>query len=610
MALALGGCGHSTRPRAAADAGTPAAIPRVDPAHPPMAWGGPDGRSALDGAWIERSDRAGQGEALGWFHGGFDGRAVTIAFSPNAGTVRGAAGLHSFLGSVAWYRTTFAVAGGDYALRFESVNHRATVWVDGQLVARHTGVYLPFEADLRLAVGAHTLVVRADWRSPARMKAEGWHRTWFNFGGIDREVTVRPLGRSTLDAPAVVTRLRDDGTALVDVAVAVDNRAQARTLQLRGTLGDEALAFPAVRLAAGERREVHAQLTIPHPDMWAPRHPALAELHLEVPGEAGWTERVGLRELRWSAGRLRINGQPLRLRGASLQEDAEGRGDALRPADMDATVQRLRAIRANATRAQHLLNPALYERLDAAGILVWQEIGPIDAPGNWTSNTPALRARARQRVVLSVREAAVHPSILTWMLGNEVANNGHTGGQADWVDASARMLHRIDPGRPVALDAWGSALPANDSGLMYRHVDAIGVTLYEGWYQRPGEAASALTVNLRRRLERVQRTFGRRVIVATEFGAEATGLNAAAAPGGVDYQARLLARHIHTYEADATLDGWLVWVLQDFALVPTFRGGSIRRALPSLRLVAGVNQKGLFTYGGRPKPAVAVVRDG
>jgi hypothetical protein len=441
------------------------------------------------------------------------------------------------------------------------------------------------------------------------MKATGWHRTWFNFGGIDREVTIRPLGDSDLDAPRVVTRLRD-GAAVVDVTVAVRNRAAPRSARVEGTLGGQRLDFAPVRLDAGEQRDVSARLRIANPDLWAPGHPALAELHLEVPGEAGFTEHVGLRELGWSDGHLTINGAPLRLRGASLQEDAEGRGDALLPADMDAIVQRLQAIGANATRAQHLLNPALLERLDAAGILVWQEIGPIDAPGNWTSNTPALRAAARERVRLSARLAAIHPSILAWTLGNEVANNGHSGGQAAWVDASARLLHRLDPGRPVALDVWGSALPADDSGLMYRHIDAIGVTLYEGWYQRPAEPLGTLARNLRRRLQVVERTFGRRVIVATEFGAEASGLNAAASPGGVDYQARLIARHIATYRADGVLDGWLVWVLQDFALIPTFRGGSIRQALPSLRLVAGVNQKGLFTYGGQPKPAVAAVRDG
>ena len=80
--------------------------------------------------------------------------------------------------------------------------------------------------------------------------------------------------------------------------------------------------------------------------------------------------------------------------------------------------------------------------------------------------------------------------------------------------------------------------------------------------------------------------------------------------GGCEYQTRLLARHIATYRADARVSGRLVWVLQDVAPVATFRGGSIRHSLPELRLVAGINQKGVFTHGGRPNPALAAVRDG
>ena len=118
------------------------------------------------------------------------------------------------------------------------------------------------------------------------------------------------------------------------------------------------------------------------------RPPALQALRLEVPGEAGFTARVGLRELRWAGGRLRLNGEALVLRGASIQEDAPGRGDALTDADVDAIVARLQAIGANATRSQHPLSPALLERLDAAGILVWQGVGPVDAPGAWTSRRP------------------------------------------------------------------------------------------------------------------------------------------------------------------------------------------------------------------------------
>jgi hypothetical protein len=570
-----------------------------------MAAGGADGRVALDGAWIVRGDPAGDGISRGWQWGGFAGRRARVPLSPNARHVTGERGRRSFEGGVAWFRTTFASGEGDHALRFESVHHRARVWVDGRLVARHTGAYLPFEARMRLWAGRHTLVVRADWRSPEEMKASAWHRSWFNFGGVNREVTLRRLGPSELDAPGVVTRLRRGGAEVV-VTARVRNRSDARTVAVRGRLGAVPLRFAPVRLARGAGAWVRARARVARPPLWSPAHPRLVALRLEVPGECGLSQRVGLRELAWAGGRLRLNGKPLVLRGASIQEDARGRGDALLPADLDAIVRRLRAIGANATRAQHPLAPALLERLDAAGILVWQGVGPVDAPGAWTSTTPARRARAVRRVGLSVLQLRVHPSVLTWNLANEVAGNGHAGGQAGYVARAARLVRRLDPGRPVALDVWGTHLPAV-AGALWRHVDAVGATNYQGWYAAPGATPAQTRSAIDAFLARLHALFPRKVVAVTEFGAEANLDNAPLAPGGTAFQARLLARHIRAYAADPALDGMLVWSLRDFALTPTFAGGSIRRVVPAIVLRRGINQKGLFTYGGRPKPAAAVV---
>ena len=107
---------------------------------------------------------------------------------------------------------------------------------------------------------------------------------------------------------------------------------------------------------------------------------------------------------------------------------------------------------------------------------------------------------------------------------------------------------------------------------------------------------------------RLRATFPGKVLIVSEFGAEANTLNAPGTPGSESFQANLLTRHIRTYEATPWLDGELVWNLQDFALAPSFAGGSIRRQVPAIRLVRGINQKGLFTYEGKAKPAVAAVR--
>lgn len=573
---------------------------------------GPTGRIALVGPWTVRSDPRVQGTGRGWYRGQFGGRVVDLPYSPNAARVTGEAGRRSFNGSVAWYRHTFGVAReGEYALRFESVNHRAQVWLDGQYLGNHVGTYLPFEVHAHLAAGdRHTLVVRADWRSPYLMKREAWHRTWFNFGGINREVTVRPLGASTLSAPNLQTRLvgRD---ADVTVAVRLRNRAGMRQVGVQGALvrGAERipLTFPTANVGPGGAVNLQARARVRDAALWQPGSPNLYELELDVPGESGYRAPVGLREIKRRGGTMYLNGHRLTVHGASIHEDVRHRGDALLPGDMDRLVTGLKAIGANATRSQHPLNPALLERLDAAGILVWQGVGPVDAPGAWTSTTRRLQAQSAGRVRATLFQEQTHPSIVAWTLANEVAGEGHFGGQAGYIDTMARELHRRDPGRLVAVDVWGPHAPVGLLGQLYRNVDAIGFTDYLGWYELPLANAATVRAAVTARMQVARKTFAGKVLIVSEFGAEANNTNPQRRPGGYAFQAKLLREHIETYKSLPGLDGMLVWDLRDFALSPDFAGGSIRREVPAIRIRRGINQKGLIDYSGDPKPALRTV---
>src|SRR5262245_56058297 len=148
LSLAAPGCG-------AGDARTAA---WGDVGWSPAAFAGPTGRRALNGPWVVRS-------------GGETRREMApFAVDPSQLT------MPAFDGSTASFATNFAVPrGGDYAIRFESVNHRAVLRLDGRVVARHTGAYLPFDVRVPLTAGTHRLVVRDDWRDPDRMRAQGWH---------------------------------------------------------------------------------------------------------------------------------------------------------------------------------------------------------------------------------------------------------------------------------------------------------------------------------------------------------------------------------------------------------------------------------------------------
>ncbi len=587
---------------------------------------GPGGRTALT-RWALALDPGNRGLARGWQRGGFAGRSVSVPNDVDPIHVKGRAGLRNYAGSVAWYRTSVtAPVAGIYAFSFASANFKATAYLDGRAIAAHRGSYLPFEGRAALSAGVHTLVVRIDWRNPGAQSKQGFHRTWFNWGGLNGQVTMRPIGESELSEASVQTTLTADARdvraeepATVTVGVHVHNNGPTRVIAPQGTLiggaaGTQSIPiqFPAQAVAQGQTVAMQTSVKIAAPALWSPVHPNLYTLSLSVsePGtsvpESSYSARVGLRQLSWHDGLLLLNGRRLRLHGASIQEDAKGHGDALTPGDQATLVSELQAIGANTVRSQHPLDAALLERLDAAGILVWQGIGPVEGASNWYSTTPKLLGEAEQQARTAALAAQLHPSIIAWNLVDEVARNGRNAAEVGYVQTLTRWLHENDPGRMVAVDVWGDHPPIH-AGALYRGVDAIAETDYTGWYDNPQDSPARQEASMRARLRAQERTFAGKVLIVSEFGAESNTLNRPGAPGSYGFQSDLLSRHIHVYAAEDKLTGMLVWDLRDYPLVPQFYGGSIVFKLPSLKLIEGINQKGLFTYGESAKPAAGVV---
>ena len=109
---------------------------------------GPDGRCLIDGQWLLRLDPA----------DGPRSAPLRAARRPTGWTPttraerlerRGRLQRHD-RGSVAWYRKDFRLpdrsARASWIARFESVNYRASVWLNGRKLGRSRGGYMPFDA--------------------------------------------------------------------------------------------------------------------------------------------------------------------------------------------------------------------------------------------------------------------------------------------------------------------------------------------------------------------------------------------------------------------------------------------------------------------------------
>lgn len=140
-------------------------------------------------------------------------------------------------------------------LYFESVAHAAQVWVDDVPVCRHSGGYLPFEADITPAVesgGFAWITVRADnvlsfgtippgavvqERSGPRQSY--WH-DFFNYAGIHRPVWLCVRPERCIEDITVVTDFDGaDGLVRYDVRTASGGSVRAKLYDAGGALAAE-----------------------------------------------------------------------------------------------------------------------------------------------------------------------------------------------------------------------------------------------------------------------------------------------------------------------------------------------------------------------------------
>ena len=288
------------------------------PGGKPLVRQGQPGRATLDRGWVfrlEGDDR--------W-------RRVSLPHDWNGAEAK------RNKSDVGVYRRRLKLARGTrWIARFEGAGHTTTVFVNGRRVGRHVGSYLPFEVDL--PAGRSTLTVRVSslrtaddlthWR-PSRYNRFG-NGGWWNFGGIHREITVRPARGLDISRAQALPRL-DCPTcpARVRVLTTVRNltRRPVRPVVRARAAGRE-VSFPRVRLAPGERRELAAELTIARPRLWDIGRGNLYRLDVRARGggEAAYTTWFGVRDLRKDAeGQVFLNGRRLRTRGISLHEDDRG----------------------------------------------------------------------------------------------------------------------------------------------------------------------------------------------------------------------------------------------------------------------------------------------
>ena len=353
----------------------PAAASAEKPSAKTLYEDGPEGRYLLDGEWLFRLDNEDQGIAQRFMRStstaGWTKTTVPSVWNLGDGSNE------SMAGGIGWYRKDFELPDADsalaWALRFESVNYRTQVWINGRPIGENTGAYIPFEfaASSLKRSGTNRLVVRVDSRR------------------LDRDFPpARPEHRRRADR-RLVELLRDPARGLP--AQARHGRLPARSGapgdRLRHVRGErEGPDQPAQRHAQRPAGDGHRQVRRPEAQ---PRHQGRsaragsrrsrtrcgstsrgcgrrrprtsttsASRSAKATGKvAGYTLHSGIRSIKVSNGRLVLNGQFLNLRGVGLHEESKAAGFAIDNARRDQLVNDAKALGATVLRTHYPLHP-------------------------------------------------------------------------------------------------------------------------------------------------------------------------------------------------------------------------------------------------------------
>lgn len=564
---------------------------------------GPTGRYLLGGTWQFRL-----ASTKGW-------TPVSVPNAWNANDDSEA----SMAGTVGSYRKDFRLPSSssayDWIVRFESVNYRADVWLNGRRIGSNTGAYLPFELHLDHLKrhGTNRLVVRVDNRRkptdfpPSGLSAEGEQvGGWWNYGGILREVYLRRVDR--LDLRNVVVRPELPCThcaATVDFSTEVHNYApHAQAVRVTGGFGPRHLSLGTQTIPAGSTRVFTGSTRVAHPKLWGIGDPHLyrARLDAATVGPTGATPRAtyrlhtGIRRIEVKDGRLMLNGRFLHLRGVGLHEDAKGVGFAIDNKVRRRFIAETRDLGATIIRAHYPLHPYLEELADRKGILLWSEI-PVYGVKTEYLTSAAVRHAAVELLERNIATNQNHASIGMWSIANELsARPGRSQGY--YIARAAHTAHRLDPTRPVGLAVAG--YPSAGCQSEYAPLDILGLNDYFGWYPGPNGQIADRTL-LPAYLDQLRACYPHHALMVTEFGAEANRHGPVEERGTYEFQQDFIDYHLGVFAQKPWLSGAIYWALQEFKVRPGWDGGNPHPDPP-------IHEKGLISYSGEKKPAYAEIR--
>lgn len=347
------------------------------------------------------------------------------------------------------YRRHFARPDWPAVLHFGAVSYLAEVLVNGHLLGRHEGGYLPFDITLpeEILQDSNEVEVRCllpdgapNDQDLAFAEIPHGKQSWYGpIGGLWQSVWLER--REPLHLQHCQIRAEVSGHVAVTLTLPEAALGAELHLTLEGPAGP---VLQTRETVAALRHEVSLQVV--DPALWSPELPNLYHLVISI-GTDLTRHSFGFRSFEARDGQMFLNGQPYYMR-AALDQDYYPEGICT-PPSMDYLEDQFRKAKAlglNMLRCHiKIPDPRYYDLADRLGLLIWTEIPNVGVL------TEASAARLKETMLGILARDGNHPSIVIWTLINEDWGTRlcDTPAHRAWLAEAYDWLKALDPTRLV-----------------------------------------------------------------------------------------------------------------------------------------------------------------
>jgi len=373
----------------------------------------------LNGQWEFAFDPDNAGLEQDWASTGSFDKQITVPFpwgSKLSGVTDDA--------DIGWYRRSINIPlewqNQRVFLIIGASDWETQVWLDGQLLGRHQGGYVPFEFDLTsyLQYGQdQTLVIRADdIRRPHTLYGK---QGYGNARGIWQTVYVEARGTEYLDAlhfTPDIDRQQVEITAYLPEPVPTDEgRSAVVTIKT-----PEGVLTTTIDFKSGQTR-ARDIVSIPNQRLWSLDDPYLYQASATL-GDDKLNTYFGMRKIGvvklpgTDIPYISLNNQPIYLQLA-LDQSYHPDGYYTFPSDqfMIDEINRSKSIGLNGIRAHVKVEiPRKLYWADKLGLLVME-----DLPNSWGEPDEQMQKEATYTLREMIKRDYNHPSIFSWVIINE-----------------------------------------------------------------------------------------------------------------------------------------------------------------------------------------------